>query len=67
MKYNKSRNPAKLVCAFILHLLGEILDMFIDILFNNYDKNKTLINKIDKINDAIYFIEWHLTFNKIQL
>ena len=47
-----STNPAKLVCAFILHLLGVILDMFIDKLFNNYDKNKTLINKIDKINDA---------------
>ena len=49
-----SINPAKLVCAFILHLLGVILDMFIDKLFNNYDKNKVLINKIDKINDAIY-------------
>ena len=57
-----STNPAKLVCAFILHLLGVILDMFIDKLFNNYDKNKTLINKIDKINDALYKLEWHLKY-----
>jgi hypothetical protein len=58
----KTTNPAKLVCAFILHLLGVILDMFIDKLFNNYDKNKTLINKIDKINDALYKIEWNLEY-----
>ena len=57
-----STNPVKLVCAFILHLLGVILDMFIDKLFNNYDKNKTLINKIDKINDALYKVEWHLKY-----
>ena len=57
-----STNPSKLVCAFILHLLGVILDMFIDKLFNNYDKNKTLINKIDKINDALYKVEWHLKY-----
>ena len=57
-----STNQAKLVCAFILHLLGVILDMFIDKLFNNYDKNKTLINKIDKINDALYKLEWHLKY-----
>ena len=57
-----STNQVKLVCAFILHLLGVILDMFIDKLFNNYDKNKTLINKIDKINDALYKLEWHLKY-----
>ena len=57
-----STNPAKLVCAFILHLLGAVLDWFIDRLFNNYDKNKTLINKIDKINDALYKTEWHLKY-----
>lgn len=63
----RTNNPARLVIASILHLLGLILDLFIGRLFNDYESNKALINKIDKINDAIYFIEWHLTFNKIQL
>ena len=58
----KTTNHVKLAIAFILHLLGVILDMFIDKLFNNYDKNKVLINKIDKINDAIYKKEWHLKY-----
>ena len=58
----KTTNPAKLACAFILHILGVIAYFFIYRLFKNYDKNKTLIYKIDKLNDAIYKIEWHLEY-----
>ena len=58
----RTTNHVKLAIAFILHLLGVLLDKFIDKLFNNYDKNKKLINKIDKVNDAIYKVEWHLQY-----
>ena len=64
MKLKRTNNPARLVMSYILHLLDVLLDWFIGILLHNYDSNKALINKIDKFNDWVYKIEWHLKFNK---
>jgi len=59
----RTNNIANLLNSCMLHILRELVHATSGILFHHYNRNRVLIYKLDKLEDSIYKIEWHLMFN----
>jgi len=58
----RTNNIANLLSAYFFHALRISVALLSDILFRNYNKNKKIIDRLDRLEDVIYRVEWHLMF-----